>query len=176
LLLVAVTAGFVLTGCKKVAVPNVVQLDFEQAKQTLATANLKLGNVTGTQSTGSYVIAQTPPPGQQVKPDSTVDLTVEAPVPVPDLTKSKLTEAVSVLQGTGLAVAFIKQPTLKLFGGAKVLAQSPDPNTLVRHGTVVTITVASPPDLGVLVGLVTREPAYEKLNPEYRQVLDQFLK
>jgi beta-lactam-binding protein with PASTA domain len=176
LLLVAAAAGLASTGCKKVAVPNVVQLDLEQAKQTITTAGLKPGNITGTQSTGSYVTAQTPPPGQQVKPNTTIDLTVEAPIAVPDLVKSKLTDAVSVLQGAGLSVAFIKQPTLKLFGGGKVVLQTPDPNTLVRRGTVVTLTVASPPDLGALVGLVTKEPAYEKLNPEYRQVLDQFLK
>jgi len=101
---------------------------------------------------------------------------VEAPVAVPDLVKSKLTDAVSVLQASGLSVAFIKQPTLKLFGGGKVVLQTPDPNTLVRRGSVVTLTVAAPPDLGALVGLVTKEPAYEKLNPEYRQILDQFLK
>src|SRR5438128_2417037 len=101
LLLIAVTAGLVSTGCKKVAVPNVVQQDFEQAKQILAAANLKPGNITGTQTTGSYVTYQTIPPGQQVKPGSTVDLTVEAPVQVPDLMNNKLTDAVSVLQGTG---------------------------------------------------------------------------
>jgi len=175
-LLVAVTAGLVSTGCKKVAVPNVVDQDFDQAKQTLAAAKLKLGNINGIQGPGSYVLTQTPPAGQQVSANTPVDLTVAAPVPVPDLTNNKLTDAVSILQGTGLPVAFIRQPTLKLFGGAKVLAQTPVPATLVRRGTVVTITVASPPDLGALVGLVTKEPAYANLNPEYRQVLDQFLK
>ena len=175
LFITAVTV-LVSTGCKKVAVPSVVQLDLEQAKQAIAAGSLKLGNISGTQGPGSYVVSQTPIAGQQVAANTPVDLTVEAPVPVPDLTKSKLTDAVSVLQISGLTVAFIKQPSLKLFGGPKVTAQTPDPNTLVRRGSVVTLTVSSPPDLGVLVGLVTKEPAYEKLNPEYRQVLDQFLK
>jgi len=38
------------------------------------------------------------------------------------------------------------------------------------------LTVTAPPDVGVLLGLVTKEPAYQKLNPEYRNVLDAFLK
>jgi len=46
----------------------------------------------------------------------------------------------------------------------------------VRRGQVITLTVAIPPDLGELVGVVTNEPAYSKLNPEYRQYLDAFLK
>ncbi len=176
LLFIAAATMFVSTGCKKVAVPNLVQQDLEQAKQAITSGSLKLGTIMGTQGPGSYVVSQTPIAGQQVAANTPVDLTVEAPVPVPDLTKSKLTDAVSVLQISGLTVAFIKQPSLKLFGGPKVTAQTPDPNTLVRRGSIVTLTVSSPPDLGVLVGLVTKEPAYEKLNPEYRQVLDQFLK
>jgi len=176
LLMMAVTVVFASTGCKKVAVPYVVTMDLEQAKQTLAAANLKLGNVTGPQMTGSFVLTQSIPSGQQVKANTVIDLTIDAPVPVPDLTNNKLTDAVSALQIAGLQVVFIKQPTLKLFGGAKVLSQSPLPATLVHRGTPVMVTVSSPPDLGALVGLVTKEPAYANLNPEYRQVLDQFLK
>ena len=176
LFITAVTAVLISTGCKKVAVPSVAQLDLDQAKQILTSAGLKVGNITGTQGPGTYVLTQSINPGVQVKADTAVDLTVEAPVQVPDLTKNKITDAVSTLQISGLGVAFIKQPTLKLFGGAKVIAQTPLPTTLVHRGTVVTITVSSPPDLGALVGLVTKEPAYANLNPEYRNILDQFLK
>lgn len=176
LVLVAVAAGLTTAGCKKVAVPDVMQQDVDQAKQILATSGLKPGNITGAQGTGSYVVAQTPGPGQQVRANTQVDLTVELPVAVPDLTNSSLTDAVSTLQGAGLTVAFVKQRTMRLFGGPKVITQSPLPATMARRGATVTLTVAAPPDLGVLVGMVTKEPAYAKLNPEYRQTLDAFLK
>jgi len=122
------------------------------------------------------VVAQTLAAGQQVSTNSTVDLTVDAPVVVPDLTKNKVTDAMTTLQLMGLQVAFVKQPTLKLFGGASVVAQVPVAATPVHRGSLITLTVATPPDLSVLGGLVTKEPAYAKLDPQYRQLLDNFLK
>lgn len=176
LLIVMLVAGLATSGCKKAVVPNVVQQDLDQAKQTLANAQLKPGNITGTQGAGSYVVTQSVPAGQPVATNSAVDLTVEAPLQVPDLTNNKVTDAVTTLQIMGFQVAFIKQPTLKLFGGSKVTAQSPVAATIVHRGSLVTLTVATPPDLSALGGLVTKEPAYAKLDPQYRQVLDEFLK
>jgi len=177
LLLIAIFAGLCASGCKKpVAVPNVVQQDLEQAKQTLTAAQLKPGNILGGQGAGAYVVAQSPAASQQVSANSAVDLTVELPVTVPDMTKQNVTDAVSTLQNMGLKVMFIKDPTRKLFGAPKVTAQSPAAATLVRHDATITLTVQAPPDLTALVGLVTKEPAYEKLKPEYRNVLDAFLK
>jgi beta-lactam-binding protein with PASTA domain len=176
LLMVALAAGLASSGCKKAVVPNVAQQDLDQAKQTLAAAQLKPGNITGPQVPGSYVVAQTLAAGQQVSANSTVDLTVEAPLAVPDFTKNKVTDAVSTLQIMGLQVAFNKQPTPKLFGGASVVAQAPVAATLVHRGSVVTLTVETPRDWSALVGLVAKEPAYAKLDPQYRQVLDNFLK
>ena len=177
LLLVAMLAGLCAGGCKKaVLVPNVEQQDLEQAKQTLAAAQLQPGTITGGQGPGSYVLKQSPPPNTQVAAKSPVDLTVALPVAVPDLVKSNVTDAVNTLQGMGLRVAFLKEPTRRLFGGPKVTAQSPVATSLVRQDSVVTITVSAPPDLSALVGAVTKEPAYQNLKPEYRQVLDSFLK
>jgi len=176
LLLVAMLAGL-CAGCKKnVAVPNVAGQDLEQAKQTLATAQLKPGNITGAQGPGAYVLTQSLVYNTQVPANSPVDLTVELPVAVPDLTKSNVTDAVNTLQGMGLRVAFLKEPTRRLFGGPKVTSQSPVATSLVHRDSVVTITVSAPPDLTALVGAVTKEPAYQNLKPEYRQVLDSFLK
>jgi beta-lactam-binding protein with PASTA domain len=175
-LIMVLAAGLASSGCKKAVVPDVRQQDLDQAKQALTAALLKVGNITGTQGTGSYVLTQSLAAGQQVSTNSTVDLTVEAPLLVPDLTKNKVTEAVKTLQVMGLQVTFVKEPTLKLFGGSKIVAQIPAANTAVHHGSMVTITVATPPDLSLLGGLVTKEPAYAKLDPQYRQILDSFLK
>ena len=103
---------------------------------------------------------------------------IETPITLSDLTKSNVTDAVNTLQELGLKVMFVKQPTLNVFRGfsPKVVTQAPSANTVVRRGQVVTLTVSTPPDLSALVGQVTKEPAYTKLNPEYRQYLDAFLK
>jgi hypothetical protein len=43
----------------------------------------------------------------------------------------------------------------------------------VRRGTVLTLTVTTAPDLGAAFGVVSKEPAYSQLNPEYRKVVDE---
>ncbi len=170
----ALTAALAAAGCSKpTVVPNVVGQEIEQAKQSIAAAKLKPGNISGNQAAGAYVVSQNPNAYQQVSPNSPVDLQVETPMPVPDLTHIKVTDAVSTLQQMGLKVAFVKQPTLKLFGGSKVVAQSPAAPTPVRRDATVTLTVATPPDLGAFLGIITSEPAYQRLNPEYKNALDQ---
>jgi beta-lactam-binding protein with PASTA domain len=167
------------TGCaKKVAVPDVTQQDLDQAEKALTGLQLKVGAVSGVSSSnvpGAYVVSQSPAAGQQVPANSSIDLVAAAPILVPDLSKSKVTDAVNLLQGLSLKVSLVKLPTANIFSRGSIKQQDPAPNTPVRPQAVVTLTVEAPPDLGVLMGLFTKEPAYEKLNPQYRQVLDQFL-
>jgi beta-lactam-binding protein with PASTA domain len=176
---IAVAVAIGSTGCaKKVVVPDVTQQDLDQAEKALTGLQLKVGTVSGIPSgntTGAYVLSQSPAAGQQVKSDSPIDLVAAMPILVPDLTKSKVTDAVNTLQGLGLKVSLLKQPTANIFSRGGIKQQMPAPNTPVRPDAVVTLTVEAPPDLGGLVGMFTKEPAYEKLNPQYRQVLDQFL-
>jgi serine/threonine-protein kinase len=165
-------------GCaKKVAVPNVVEQDVDQARQALTAAGLKPGNVTGVQGDvppGSYVVSQMPAAGSQLSTNSPVDLQIEAPSLVPDLTKSSVTDAVNTLQDLGLKVTFIKGSEGLFGGGPKVTAQAPTPNTAVHRGGVVTLTVSSPSKMAQMFAAVAKEAAYSKLKPEYRQSLDQF--
>jgi len=179
LFLTAVVLAVSSTGCaKKVAVPDVTQQDLDQAGKTLGGMQLKVGMVSGIPSgstTGAYVLTQNPAAGQQVTANSVVDLVAAPPILVPDLSKSKVTDAVNILQGLGLKVSLVKQPTANIFSRGGIKQQTPAPNTPVRPDAVVTLIVEAPPDLGALVGMATQEPAYEKLNPEYRKILDQFL-
>jgi beta-lactam-binding protein with PASTA domain len=181
LLSLAVAAGSLsTTSCqKKSVVPQLANQDLSLAEQALTAAALKVGTVSGLPSGGStagaYVSAQNPAAGQQVPANSTVDLVVVPPVLVPDLTNGNVTDAVNTLQGIGLKVAFVKQPTANIFSRGGVKQQTPAANTLVRQDSVVTLTVEAPPNVGALLGMATKDPAYQKLNPEYRNVLDQFL-
>ena len=174
---IALVAGALSSmGCaKKVSVPNVVNQDLEQAKKTLAGVPLEAG-VPATTPPGAYVASQSPLAGQQVAPKSKVDLVVKAPVTVPVLTGLEITEAVSILQGLGLKVGFVKHPTILSLGKVKVEQQSPAPNSLVHDDAQVMLTMSAPSlDVGALLGLVTKEPAYQNLKPEYKNVLDAFL-
>jgi beta-lactam-binding protein with PASTA domain len=183
-ILVALVA-FGAIGCsKKVVVPDVNNQDMDQAKKTLEAVSLKTGNITGVSGSvpsGAYVVSQNPKPGEQVRENSAVDLVIEAPVLVPDFTKNSVTvtDAVNQLQALGLKVDLVKQPTLSPAGilrGPRVVRQEPSADTPVHHSSLVTLTVESPPDVSGLLDRLIRDPSYEKLNPEYRSVLDGFLK
>lgn len=183
LVLVVALGALSLTGCskkkeEKVAVPNLVNQDLDQAQKALTAAGLKAGNVSGAPGAippGAYVISQTPGAGQPVDPNSAVDLVVALPVMVPTLTNSNVADAVVLLQGLGLKVGFVKKSTLNPFGTAKVELQDPAPNTPVRSGALVTLTVSTGPDIAGLLGFVAKQPAYQNLKPEYKNVLDSFL-
>jgi len=170
-----------ISGCKKeeakVVVPNLVGQDLDQAEKALGAVPLKPGNIGGIPGApppGTYVVSQTPSVGQQVAPNSPVDLMVAVPVPVPTVT-GDVTEAVASLQNVGLKVAFQRRSAL-FVTKAKVEAQDPAPNTPVHQGTVVTLTVTTPRvDIGSILGLVAKEPAYQKLNSEYKNILDAFI-
>jgi beta-lactam-binding protein with PASTA domain len=177
LILYAIVAGALgCAGCaKKVAVPDVVNQDLDPAEKALAVVSLKPGTISGGPGTGAYVLSQSPSAGQQVAANSKVDLVVELPVSVPTLTGSNITDAVSMLQGLGLRVGFVKKPTINPFGKTEVELQDPAPSSLVHRGALVTLTVSVPPDIEALLGLVAKEPAYQNLKPEYKRILDAFL-
>jgi beta-lactam-binding protein with PASTA domain len=169
------------TGCtKKVTVPNVKGMEPEQAKATLVAASLKPGNITGGSGSfppGTHVLTQSPDVGQQVAANSAVDLVVEVPVTVPSVTGATVAEAVSQLQQLGLRVAFVNRSTPNPLAKPKIEEQNPPANSTVSPNTMVTLSVStySGPDIGALLGLVEKEPAYQKLKPEYKKVLDAFL-
>ena len=77
---------------------------------------------------------------------------------------------VAIVAGNGLGLL---NTSLNILGAAKVVAQTPTASTVVRRGTVVTLTVTTAPDLDAAFELVSKEPAYSQLNAEYRKVLDQ---
>lgn len=177
-LVVAMAVG---TGCKKeakVVVPDVTRQDVTLAKQALEAAPLKVGNISGVSGTpppGTIVVSTSPGAGQQVAANSVVDLVVLAPVPVPAVAGLSVTDAVSALQQAGLKVAFVSKSSINPFAKPKVEQQTPAANSPVPQNSIVTLVVTTPPDVGGLLGLVSKEPAYQKLKPEYKNILDAFM-
>lgn len=170
-----------LTACKKEAkvfVPKLQGMELNQALQTLAGIPLKAGNITGVTGApppGTSVVDTNPPAGQEVKANSTVDLIVQPPIVVPTVTGLSITDAVSTLQAIGLRVGFVNKSSMNPFAKPKVQDQAPTAQSPVAVNSIVTLTVTTPPDVGGLLGLVAKEPAYQKLKPEYKNVLDAFI-
>ncbi len=149
--------------------------DLDPAEKTLAAVPLKLGTISGSPGTGAYVVSQNPAAGQQVAANSKVDLVVKLPVQVPSLIGSSVTDAVNVLQGLTLKVAFVQQHSSNPFAKTKVESQNPGAGSVVHEGGLVTLTVSAPANYEALVDLAAQEPAYQKLKPEYKNILNLFL-
>jgi beta-lactam-binding protein with PASTA domain len=176
LLMFAMVAGTLsAAGCKKVSVPYLVDQDLDQAVKMLATVPLKPGTISGSPGTGAYVVSQSLAAGAQVPANSKVDLVVKMPVQVPSLIGSSITDAVNMLQGLNLKVAFVQEHSSNPFSKTKVASQSPAAGSPVHEGGLVTLTVSTPANIEALVGLAAQEPAYQKLKPEYKGILNLFL-
>jgi beta-lactam-binding protein with PASTA domain len=179
LLCLPLIAASLMAGCtKKVVVPNVVDQDVDQAVKTLSSVPLNANVVSGPPNgtPGAYVVSQTPTAGQQVAAKSPVALIAEAPVLVPKLMDIGFTEAVKQLQDLHLRAGFQTKASLNPFKRLRIEGQTPEPNTPVHRDTLVTLTVSrSELDVSALLALVAKEPAYQNLKPEYKNILDAFL-
>jgi beta-lactam-binding protein with PASTA domain len=167
-----------LTACsKKVQVPDVKALTADKAGQVLSAAQLKLGKVTCKQGEvfpEAKILSQSPNAGESVTANTTVDLVVEDLIKVPKLVDSGATDALLALQNAGLKAALNKNIQFSHWGA--VIQQDVAPGTLVSPATVITLTVATPPDLTMLQDVITKQPAYTKLSEKERTLMDQLFK
>jgi len=178
LLLLALAAAF-LAGCKaNVTVPDVKQSTLDQGRQTITAAGLTVGNVVsggGAVLPAAKILAQSPAAGAGAAKGAAVDLTVDSPVQMPNLVGSGATDSLITLQNTGLKAALKKQSTIDVFRAGKVLAQDVTPQTQVVRDTVVTLTVATPPDVSALAPIIKQQPAYQRLSANQRSLIDTLL-
>ncbi len=131
-------------------VPLVVGKNLAEATAALNAASLRIGNITGANTdTITFVSVQTPPAGTPVDPGTSVDLTLTTPavpppvplVSVPDLRQLTPAQASALLASVGLQLGRVTGPK------GRVSSQQPVPNTHVRSGTAVDITMVAPPVL-----------------------------
>jgi beta-lactam-binding protein with PASTA domain len=149
-------------GPAKLAVPNVVGLAQAAATSAITTATLTVGTVTTASSStvpfGS-VISQTPVAGTQVDPGSAVALVVSsgpALVAVPNVVGMTQAAATSVITTATLTIGTVTTASSTTVPAGSVIAQSPEADTQVTVGTVVSLVVSSgPPQVSVpnVVGL-----------------------
>jgi serine/threonine-protein kinase len=140
-----------------VTVPNVLELDLDQAIEVIEAAGLRVGAVTEEEVfdiDGTVVVDQDPPPGEQVSRDSEVSLVVYVPAPstiVPEVVGLDLDTALQLISERDLEVGEITEIiTEDPAESGTVLDQDPAPGTRVYPFTPVNLVVATSGEPGAL--------------------------
>ena len=142
-----------LTGCAKVAVPNVEGLSQNDASTAIAAAKLKLGTITQQTSNTvglGKVISQDPASGSSVAEDSPVNLVISSGPPmvaVPKVEGLTQTDATAAITGAKLKVGTITQKASNTIGSGKVLSQDPASGSSVAEGSPVNLVISSGPQM-----------------------------
>lgn len=136
------------SGPKSFSVPNVVGLDFKDAKELIVSSGLSIGIIKEVESTEKVgvVLEQKPDANTIVQGGSKVDLTISIGefVKVPDVIGKSVDEAKLILEQAGLVlykVDTFEDPQQSLPKNI-ILYQYPVPNALVEKGTQVLLRIA----------------------------------
>lgn len=142
---------------KIATVPDLIGQSLQQAADLLQQAGLFAGRLTGRISNDEpgIVLDQSPKPGQQVSPQTSVDLVYsvqpqDIPVIIPDVTGLAKEDAIQLLHQHQLSAAetYIQRPD---FSPGHVIQQDPLPGTPVPPGTEVQLVIAMKKSLPVWV-------------------------
>ncbi|GAC1418126.1 MAG: Stk1 family PASTA domain-containing Ser/Thr kinase [Candidatus Velthaea sp.] len=134
-------------GTAPATVPNVVSLTFDVARQRLAAAGFKVGDVQKIQSESipeNTVASQTPQDGTKLERGSTISLSVSsgaAPATVPDVGGKSPDDAAAQLRAAGFnpVITYSVDPTN---ASGNVTAQQPAPAISAKRGTKVVMVIS----------------------------------
>jgi hypothetical protein len=134
-----------------VLVPDLVDLNVEQAVEDISAAELEIGDVTEEPSPREpgTVLRQDPPAGREVEPGTPVSLVIAAPgeeigVTVPGVVGLNVEEAVAVIEESGLQLGRITDEPASEVEVDTVLEQEPRGGERVAPDTPVHLIVAAP--------------------------------
>ncbi|WP_431988909.1 Stk1 family PASTA domain-containing Ser/Thr kinase [Streptomyces parvulus] len=161
----------VSTGAPKVAVPNVIDKNVDDATQRLEDKgfNVETKRTESSQDEGT-VLNQNPDPGSELEKGSTVTLEVakaEEKATVPDVVGRSCDEAKAQMENSGLEGTCTDQPTNDPNQVDKVISTTPQANQQVDPGSKVTIVV------GKAVAKTKVPEVRTKSLAEARQILQQ---
>ncbi|WP_121748047.1 Stk1 family PASTA domain-containing Ser/Thr kinase [Streptomyces sp. E2N166] len=161
----------VSTGAPKVAVPNVIDKNVDEATQQLEDKGFKVETkqTESSQDEGT-VLSQDPDPGNELEKGSTVTLEVakaEAKATVPDVVGRSCDEAKAQMESSDLEATCTDQPTNDPNQVDKVLSTTPQGGQQVDKGSKVTIVV------GKAVEKTKVPEVRAKSLAEARQILQQ---
>lgn len=139
------------SGPASVGVPNVVNLGQAAASAAITSAGLTPNavQVNDNSIAAGLVISQSPLPGTQVPPASSVVITVSLGKPtsvVPNLVGLPLTGAVSNVNGAGLNFGDVTLVYSDTVPDGMVLSQSPDAGTVVAPASFVNFAISQGPE------------------------------
>ena len=135
---------FVSRGPQLVTVPSLEGQTLDEAAETLAEADLQLGNVSDEESEAEEgtIIAQDPPSGDRVDPDTAVDVTVSSgpgTVIVPDVICQDFDSAQAEIESAGLQFDVIGQAFSLECDPGTVATQNPTGGSDVESGSTVRV-------------------------------------
>ncbi|MEV0370295.1 Stk1 family PASTA domain-containing Ser/Thr kinase [Streptomyces sp. NPDC050636] len=133
------------TGPVRISVPSVIGLPEEEARSELRARGFKVEtkNVVSERESGT-VAEQDPKRGAKKPKGTTITLSIakESPkTPVPNVVGQDFNAAKTQLEGLGLTVAKQEQDVPDPNQVGKVITQNPTPQTEVKNGSTVTLTV-----------------------------------
>ncbi|MHB1335225.1 MAG: Stk1 family PASTA domain-containing Ser/Thr kinase [Candidatus Humimicrobiaceae bacterium] len=131
-----------------VKTPNIIGLNYEEAKKIINEAGLKISERSNEPSSifdTGIVISQDPLPGNELKRNDGVKIKVSSGkniLIIPDVVGYDYSFVVSQLESMGLHVVLNKEPDMQLMPG-KVIRISPEAGTEVNEGDLVNIYIAT---------------------------------
>ncbi|MFE1113133.1 Stk1 family PASTA domain-containing Ser/Thr kinase [Streptomyces rochei] len=135
----------VSTGAPKIAVPNVIDKNVDEAKQQLEEKGFEVETKqTESSQDEGKVLSQDPDPGSELEKGSTVTLEVakaEERATVPDVVGRSCDEATSQMENNDLQATCTEQPTNDPNQVGKVISTTPQGGQQVDKGSQVTIVV-----------------------------------
>jgi beta-lactam-binding protein with PASTA domain len=155
----ACLAGAILfvSGCTKVAVPNVEGLTQDAATTAITGAKLKVGTVTqqtnNTVATGN-VISQDPASGSSLAEGSRVNLVISSGpqmVTVPNVERLTQDDATTAVTAAKLMVGAVTQKASNTVAAGKVISQDPANGSSLAPGSQVNLVISSGPQMTVAV-------------------------
>src|SRR4029077_11598047 len=146
-------AIFFVSGCAKVAVPNVEGLTQDAATTAISGAKLKVGTITqqtsNTVATGK-VISQDPASGSSLAEGSPVNLVISSGpqmVAVPNVEGLTQDAATAALHVGKLKVGTITQQTSNTVATGNVISQDPASRSSAAEGSPVNLAISSGPQM-----------------------------
>jgi len=136
----------IAVGAESVFVPTLEGQNLRQAEIKIRAATLILGEITKNYSLkypSDYVIKQSPPPAARVSKETVVNLVISGGAPpadvvlLPDFTAQSVEKAEAWARETGATVEYNFEDNFKFVG--KVIRQTPEFDTIVEPGTVVSV-------------------------------------
>jgi beta-lactam-binding protein with PASTA domain len=142
-----------VSGCAKVAAPNLEGLPQDAATAAISDAKLKVGTITQEASStvaSGKVISQDPASGSSLAEGSTVNLVISSGPPmvaVPTATGLTQDAATTALTGAKLKVGSITKQNSNTAVSGKVISQDPAGGSSGPEGSAVNLVISSGPPM-----------------------------